>query len=131
MLNFILAFWTDNVKAYFKRGKAHAAVWNEAEARADFAIVVKLDPTLESSVTKELRAMEERIRKKEKEEKGRFKKLFTYSSKASAAATTVSSVFHINSHFQMHFGYPFIFQFWGEGLSFQDCTYQSKLGMGI
>ncbi|XP_056628452.1 AH receptor-interacting protein [Triplophysa dalaica] len=84
----IINKYDDNVKAYFKRGKAHAAVWNEAEARADFAIVVNLDPTLESSVTKELRALEERIRKKEKEEKGRFKNLFTNSSKASAAATT-------------------------------------------
>lgn len=109
MLNLILAFWTDNVKAYFKRGKAHAAVWNEAEARADFARVVQLDPTLESSVTKELRAMEDRIREKQKEEKGRYKNLFGNSGKASAAATTVSSVFHLIGRFQMHFGYPFLF----------------------
>lgn len=90
----ILIFLTDNVKAFFKRGKAHAAVWNETEARADFAKVIELDPSLETSVAKELRAMEDRIREKQKEEKGRYKNLFNYSSKTSAAASTVCSVFH-------------------------------------
>ncbi|MCI4376013.1 hypothetical protein PGIGA_G00183090 [Pangasianodon gigas] len=74
-----------NVKAYFKRGKAHAAVWNEAEARADFEKVLVLDPSLGPAVAREIRAMEERIREKDKEEKGRYKKLFSGSS---AAATT-------------------------------------------
>lgn len=83
-------FLTDNVKAYFKRGKAHAVVWNEAEARADFAKVIELDPSLETSVAKELRAMEDRIREQQKETKGLYKNLFNYSSKASAAASTVS-----------------------------------------
>ncbi|XP_051747101.1 AH receptor-interacting protein [Ctenopharyngodon idella] len=84
----IINKYEDNVKAYFKRGKAHAAVWNEVEARADFAKVIALDPSLETSVAKELRSMEERIREKQKEEKGRYKNLFNYSDKASAAATT-------------------------------------------
>lgn len=87
-----LVFLTGNVKAYFKRGKAHAAVWNETEARADFAKVITLEPSLETSVAKELRAMEERIREKQKEEKGRYKNLFNYNDKASAAATTVSFI---------------------------------------
>ncbi|KAJ8335983.1 hypothetical protein SKAU_G00393260 [Synaphobranchus kaupii] len=78
----------DNVKAYFKRGKAHAAVWNEAEARADFAKVAELDPSLAPSVARELRQMEERIREKQKEEKGRYKSLFNYGGGTSAAATT-------------------------------------------
>lgn len=78
---------TDNVKAYYKRAKAHAAVWNEREARADFAKVLALDPSLEMSVAKELRIMEEKIRVKEKEEKGRYKGLF---STPPATATTVS-----------------------------------------
>lgn len=80
----ILSKYEDNVKAYFKRGKAHAAVWNEKEARADFARVVELDPSLGQSVARELRAMEERIREKQKEEKGRYKNLFG----ASATATS-------------------------------------------
>lgn len=79
----------DNVKAYYKRAKAHAAVWNEAEARADFSKVVQLDPSLEQSVTKELGAMEEKLRSKNKEEKGRYKGLFDFNTPP-ATATTVS-----------------------------------------
>lgn len=77
------------MKAYYKRGKAHAAVWNETEARADLAKVLELDPSLGPCVAKELRAMEERIRSKEKEDKGRYKGLFS-SNTAPATATTVS-----------------------------------------
>lgn len=76
------------MKAYFKRGKANAAVWNETEARADFAKVVELDPSLGQSVARELRAMEERIREKQKEEKGRYKNLFG----VGATATSVRRV---------------------------------------
>lgn len=65
-------------------------MWNETEARADFAKVLDLDPSLELSVAKELRIMEERIRTKEKEEKGRYKGLF---STPPATATTVSPSF--------------------------------------
>nr|XP_057939702.1 AH receptor-interacting protein [Doryrhamphus excisus] len=79
--------YEDNVKAYYKRAKAHAAVWNEAEARADFAKVLKLDPSLGPSVAKELRTMEERIRSKEKEEKGRYKGLFNYNTRPPTATT--------------------------------------------
>ena len=89
-MNF-LTFQTDNVKAFYKRAKAHAAVWNEAEARADFAKVLELEPSLGPSVAKELRAMEERIRSKDKEEKGRYKGLFNYNTPP-ATATTVSPV---------------------------------------
>lgn len=60
-------------------------MWNEAEARADFQKVLQLDPSLGPAVSKEIQAMEKRIREKEKEEKGRYKNLFT-----SAAATMVS-----------------------------------------
>ncbi|KAJ8001052.1 hypothetical protein DPEC_G00187160 [Dallia pectoralis] len=80
--------YEDNVKAYFKRGKAHAAVWNEAEARADFAKVVQMDPSLGPSVAKELRVMEDKIRVKEKEEKGLYKSLFSYDGNTPATATT-------------------------------------------
>lgn len=84
-------FLTDNVKAYYKRAKAHSAVWNEKEARADFDKVLELDPTLGPSVDKELRAMEERIRTKEREDKNRYKGLFGHNSPP-ATATTVSPV---------------------------------------
>lgn len=79
--------YEDNIKAYYKRAKAHAAVWNETEARADFAKVLELDPSLGPCVAKELRAMEDKLRSKGKEEKGRYKDLFNYS-EPSATATT-------------------------------------------
>lgn len=67
----------DNVKAYFKRGKAHAAVWNVAEAQADFAKVLALDPSLRPVVSKELRSLEARLREKDAEDKIRFKGIFS------------------------------------------------------
>ncbi|CAM5149056.1 unnamed protein product [Natator depressus] len=73
----ILNKYEDNVKAYFKRGKAHAAVWNTAEAQADFAKVLALDPSLAPVVAKELRSMETRLRQKDNEDKIRFKGIFS------------------------------------------------------
>ncbi|XP_034751092.1 AH receptor-interacting protein [Etheostoma cragini] len=83
----ILLKYEDNVKALYKRGKAHAAVWNEVEARADFNRLLELDPSLGPSVAKELKAMEDKIRIKEKEEKGRYKDLFTYNTTPATATT--------------------------------------------
>ncbi|XP_068607213.1 AH receptor-interacting protein [Brachionichthys hirsutus] len=77
--------YEDNVKAFYKRAKAHAAVWNDGEARADFAKVLELDPSLEPSVAKELKVMEAKIRTKDKEDKSRYKGLF---SQPPATATT-------------------------------------------
>ncbi|KAJ1168870.1 hypothetical protein NDU88_000782 [Pleurodeles waltl] len=72
----ILNKYEDNVKAYFKRGKAHAAVWNLNEAQADFAQVVALDPSLANVVTKELKKLELRLREKDHEDKARYKGIF-------------------------------------------------------
>ncbi|NXW20578.1 AIP protein, partial [Circaetus pectoralis] len=73
----ILNKYEDNVKAYFKRGKAHAAVWNVAEAQADFAKVLALDPSLRPVISKELRSLEARLREKDAEDKIRFKGIFS------------------------------------------------------
>ncbi|XP_054648568.1 aryl-hydrocarbon-interacting protein-like 1 isoform X2 [Dunckerocampus dactyliophorus] len=59
----------DCVKGYYKRAKAHAAVWNEREARRDFNMVIHLDPTLASLVHRELRAFSERLKEKYWKEK--------------------------------------------------------------
>nr|NP_001075406.1 AH receptor-interacting protein [Equus caballus]AAQ17066.1 aryl-hydrocarbon receptor-interacting protein [Equus caballus] len=74
----ILNKYDDNVKAYFKRGKAHAAVWNAQEAQADFAKVLELDPALAPVVSRELRALEARIRQKDEEDKARFRGIFSH-----------------------------------------------------
>lgn len=73
----MLALPADNVKAYFKRAKAHAAVWNATEAQADFAKVLQLDPSLGPVVARELRSLETRLRQKEDEDKIRFKGIFS------------------------------------------------------
>lgn len=60
------------MKGYYKRAKAHAAVWNEKEARRDFNMVAHLDVTLSSLVNRELKALSDRIREKYWEEKERY-----------------------------------------------------------
>lgn len=73
----VLDFDSNNVKALYRRAKAHAACWNTEEAKSDFASVVKLDPSLSKSVEKELRTLTERVREKDMDERERLKgKLF-------------------------------------------------------
>uniref|UniRef100_A0A3P8SBU0 Aryl hydrocarbon receptor interacting protein like 2 n=1 Tax=Amphiprion percula TaxID=161767 RepID=A0A3P8SBU0_AMPPE len=62
----------DCVKGYYKRAKAHAAVWNEKEARKDFNMVAHLDVTLSSLVCRELKALSERMKEKYWEEKEKY-----------------------------------------------------------
>ncbi|XP_067824030.1 aryl-hydrocarbon-interacting protein-like 1 isoform X4 [Heptranchias perlo] len=64
------------VKAYFLRAKAHAEVWNEAEAKADFEKVLEYDSGMTKTVKKELRILDSRMRDKEEEEKLQFKRMF-------------------------------------------------------
>lgn len=67
-----------NVKCYFRRGKAHAAVWNLDEARKDFRQVSSLDQTMDQTVKRELARMDVLESEKRKEEASRFTgKLFS------------------------------------------------------
>ncbi|XP_061454767.1 aryl-hydrocarbon-interacting protein-like 1 [Rhineura floridana] len=66
----------ENVKAYFKRAKAHAAIWNDQEARTDFLRAAQLDPSLAATVRKELKLLGERIRRKHVEDRKRYQDLF-------------------------------------------------------
>ncbi|XP_037117542.1 aryl-hydrocarbon-interacting protein-like 1 isoform X2 [Syngnathus acus] len=68
-INELLDKHKDCVKGYYKRAKAHAAVWNEKEARRDFNMVAHLDPTLASLVHRELKALSECMKEKYWEEK--------------------------------------------------------------
>ena len=52
----------ENVKAYFRRGKAHAAIWNVDEAKRDFAKVVELDSKQGTTVSKELLKLEQSLK---------------------------------------------------------------------
>lgn len=60
------------MKGYYKRAKAHAAVWNEKDARRDFSMVAHLDVTLASLVSRELKALSERMKEKYWEEKEKY-----------------------------------------------------------
>ncbi|CAG5989279.1 unnamed protein product [Menidia menidia] len=62
----------DCVKGYYKRAKAHAAVWDEKEARRDFNMVAQLDITLASLVRRELKDLSERMKEKYWEEKEQY-----------------------------------------------------------
>ncbi|KAG8144526.1 hypothetical protein E2320_013022, partial [Naja naja] len=89
----ILQKHNENVKAYFKRAKAHAAVWNEKEARADFMKAAQLDPSLAAAVRKELRILGERMRSKHVEDRKRYRDLFQQPlSKGASEVSEESSV---------------------------------------
>lgn len=66
----------DNVKALFRRAKAHAAVWNAHEAKNDFDRVRQLDPSLDKIALKEIKALEAAEKAKQLEEKTKFAKMF-------------------------------------------------------
>lgn len=67
-----------NIKAWFRRGKAHAALFNFEEARRDFDEVKQLDPDMVPIVAKELLIMNQTQHQKTEEERRLFQgKLFT------------------------------------------------------
>lgn len=57
------------VKAYYVRARAHAEVWNEAEAKADLEKVLELEPAMQKAVHRELRLLESRLQEKREEER--------------------------------------------------------------
>jgi AH receptor-interacting protein len=74
----ILEFQPKNVKALFRRGKAHMEVWNVANARADMEQCREIDPGLNAEVEAQLNHLDKVLAKKEKDEREKYKgKLFT------------------------------------------------------
>ncbi|XP_031716892.1 aryl-hydrocarbon-interacting protein-like 1 isoform X4 [Anarrhichthys ocellatus] len=63
-------------KAYYLRGKAHAEVWNEAEARQDFSRVLDLDPGMKKAVKRELAVLNMRMEEKNQEDRNKYKGMF-------------------------------------------------------
>ncbi|KAL3275499.1 hypothetical protein HHI36_020259 [Cryptolaemus montrouzieri] len=66
----------DNVKAYYRRAKAHVGAWNPDKAREDFLKVSELDPSMEPTIKKELSHLDDLMKKKDISDKQKFKKLF-------------------------------------------------------
>ena len=57
----------ENVKAYFKRGKAYAFVLDEKECRRDFERALKIDPSVKAAVDRELKDLEKRQKERDAE----------------------------------------------------------------
>lgn len=62
-------------KAYYVRARAHAEVWNEAEAKADLEKVLELEPAMRKAVRRELRLLESRLEEKREEERLRCRQM--------------------------------------------------------
>ncbi|KAK3084968.1 hypothetical protein FSP39_022158 [Pinctada imbricata] len=67
----------DNVKALFRRAKAHVGAWNVSEARQDFVRTAELDTSLANAVSKELRHLEELEKEKNAQDREKLKGLFS------------------------------------------------------
>lgn len=66
----------DNVKAYFRRAKAHIAAWNPKEAKEDLEKVMELDATLIPLAKKELCILDDLVKIKDLQDKEKLKKMF-------------------------------------------------------
>lgn len=72
----VLSYDPDNLKAYYRRGKAHGGAWNLEKAEEDLVRCSLLDPLLKPSIDKEIIALKTKIRSLEDEEKSNYKKMF-------------------------------------------------------
>ncbi|KAG8224205.1 hypothetical protein J437_LFUL002661 [Ladona fulva] len=63
----------DNVKALFRRAKAHVGAWNPKEAKLDFQRAAELDSSLKGVVAEEIRKMEKMEKEKNKEDAKKFR----------------------------------------------------------
>ena len=73
----VLEHQPDNTKALFRRGKAHAAIWNMNEAEMDLKKCKEVDTSLSSEVDAQLSLLDQNRAQKDKEERKMFKgKLF-------------------------------------------------------
>lgn len=75
--NSVIQIDPDNVKALFRRGKAHVGVWNPTEARNDFRRVLELDNSLAGVVKKEVDRLDDLIKSKDNSDKEIFKTMFS------------------------------------------------------
>lgn len=72
----VLTYDENNLKAFYRRGKAHVGAWNPDKAQEDFNRCISLDPTLKQAITKEINALNEKIKSLDDKDKSNFSKLF-------------------------------------------------------
>lgn len=70
-------FFIENVKALYRRAKAHVGAWNPDEAKKDFQICLELDENLTKSINKDLEQLNQEIKLNDVETKLRYKNLFS------------------------------------------------------
>ena len=72
----VLEHQPNNVKALYRRAKAHMGAWNPKEAKLDFEAVMELDHSLVKSCRKDIATVEELEKKKDDDDKEKMNKLF-------------------------------------------------------
>lgn len=66
----------ENIKALFRRAKAHANVWNINDARKDFKKCIEYDKSMTKTVAKCIHELTERENLKNREDRERFGRMF-------------------------------------------------------
>ena len=64
--------FADNVKALFRRGRAHIEAWNPELARKDFSKALQLDEMLAKAVNTQLHILNQKEVDKNKKDKAAF-----------------------------------------------------------
>jgi AH receptor-interacting protein len=72
----VLKYDSKNLKAHFRRAKAHVGAWNSNDAEKDFNRCVELDPSLKNTVAKEIAALKEKVKQQDEKSKSNFRKMF-------------------------------------------------------
>lgn len=67
----------DNIKALYRRAKAHVGAWNPDDAKKDFEKCLELDKSLTKTVNRDLEQLNQEIKLNEVETKLRYKNLFS------------------------------------------------------
>lgn len=66
----------ENVKALYRRAKAHVGAWNPEQAKNDYTRAGELDQTLASTVKKHVHDLDEQVKRKAEADKEKLKGLF-------------------------------------------------------
>ena len=72
----VLEHKPENVKALFRRARAHVGAWDPKEAKKDFEAVMHLDVKLVKTCKEEIAAIEAMEKIKDDEDKEKMTKLF-------------------------------------------------------
>lgn len=72
----VISYESDNLKAFYRRGRAYVGAWEPEKAQEDFLRCISLDPSLKPSITKEINALKDKIKSLEDKEKSKYRNLF-------------------------------------------------------